>query len=325
MIFYLGLFMKKPDIPSNEKQRLATLRSLELLDTLAEERFDRITRLAKRLFDVPIALVTLVDENRQWFKSCIGLEINEGPRETSFCAHAILGDDVLVIPAASEDLRFHDNPLVVEEPKVEFYAGCPLVINGFRLGTMCIADHQARQFSKEDCDILKDLAKTVEMELSAMQMATHDDLTALLNRRGFLSLAQNSLNLCNRNEFPVSLAYLDLDQFKAINDNFGHEVGDKVLIIFAKLLTDTFRASDVIGRLGGDEFVVLFSNTDTGNIEQLMSTLAMSLKDELENNEIGLEVCFSFGITEYEAGKHPNIQVLLSDADRAMYKCKHNE
>ncbi|MEG3753224.1 sensor domain-containing diguanylate cyclase [Psychromonas arctica] len=317
--------MKKPDIPSNEKQRLATLRSLELLDTLAEERFDRITRLAKRLFDVPIALVTLVDENRQWFKSCIGLEINEGPRETSFCAHAILGDDVLVIPAASEDLRFHDNPLVVEEPKVEFYAGCPLVINGFRLGTMCIADHQARQFSKEDCDILKDLAKTVEMELSAMQMATHDDLTALLNRRGFLSLAQNSLNLCNRNEFPVSLAYLDLDQFKAINDNFGHEVGDRVLIIFAKLLTDTFRASDVIGRLGGDEFVVLFSNTDTGNIEQLMSTLATSLKDELENSEVSLEVSFSFGITEYEAGKHPNIQILLSDADRAMYKCKHNE
>jgi len=317
--------MKKPDIPSNEKQRLEMLRSLELLDTLAEERFDRITRLAKRLFDVPIALVTLVDDNRQWFKSCIGLEVTEGPRETSFCAHAILGDDVLVIPAASEDLRFHDNPLVVEEPKVEFYAGCPLVINGFRLGTMCIADHQAREFSKDDCDTLKDLAKTVELELSAMQMATHDDLTDLLNRRGFLSLAQNSLNLCNRNEFPVSLAYLDLDRFKAINDNFGHEVGDKLLTIFGKLLTETFRSSDVIGRLGGDEFVVLFSNTDTGNIEQLMSTLATSLKVELDNNELGLEVCFSFGITEYEVVKHGNIQALLSDADKAMYKCKRQE
>ncbi|MDN2663567.1 sensor domain-containing diguanylate cyclase [Psychromonas sp. 14N.309.X.WAT.B.A12] len=317
--------MNKPDIPSNEKQRLAMLRSLEVLDTLAEERFDRITRLAKRLFDVPIALVSLIDENRQWFKSCIGLDVNESPRETSFCGHAILGDDVFVIPAASEDLRFYDSPLVVDEPKVEFYAGCPLAINGFRLGTMCIADHQAREFSKEDCDILKDLAKTVELELSAMQMATHDDLTGLLNRRGFLSLAQNSLNLCNRNELPASLAYLDLDRFKAINDNFGHAVGDQVINIFAKLLGDTFRSSDVIGRLGGDEFVVLFSNTDADNAEQLMSTLAMSLKVELDNNNVDLDVCFSFGITEYEVEKHRDIQALLSDADKAMYKFKHKE
>ncbi|WP_413693619.1 GAF domain-containing protein [Psychromonas sp. KJ10-2] len=177
--------MKNPDIPSNEKQRLAMLKSLEVLDTLAEERFDRITRLAKRLFDVPIALVTLIDENRQWFKSCIGLDINEWPRETSFCGHAILGDEILVIPAASKDLRFYDNPLVIDEPKVEFYAGCPLVINGYRLGTICIADHYAREFSKDDCDALKDLAKTVEFELSAVQLATQDDLTGLLNRRGF--------------------------------------------------------------------------------------------------------------------------------------------
>jgi len=158
-----------------------------------------------------------------------------------------------------------------------------------------------------------------------MQMATHDDLTGLLNRRGFLSLAQNSLNLCNRNELPASLVYLDLDRFKAINDNFGHAVGDQVINIFAKLLGDTFRSSDVIGRLGGDEFVVLFSNTDADNAEQLMSTLAMSLKVELDTNNVDLDVCFSFGITEYEVEKHRDIQALLSDADKAMYKFKHKE
>ncbi|RBW45693.1 GGDEF domain-containing protein [Psychromonas sp. B3M02] len=317
--------MKNPDIPSNEKQRLAMLKSLEVLDTLAEERFDRITRLAKRLFDVPIALVTLIDENRQWFKSCIGLDINEGPRETSFCGHAILGDEILVIPAASKDLRFYDNPLVIDEPKVEFYAGCPLVINGYRLGTICIADHYAREFSKDDCDALKDLAKTVELELSAVQLATQDDLTGLLNRRGFLSLAQNSLNLCNRSELPASLVYLDLDRFKAINDTFGHEVGDQVLTIFAKVLGDNFRSSDVIGRLGGDEFVVLFSNTDAANTEQLMSTLTMALQTELDDNKITLDVCFSYGITEYNVDKHNDIQQLLSEADHAMYQCKYNE
>ncbi|MGJ8581460.1 MAG: sensor domain-containing diguanylate cyclase [Psychromonas sp.] len=316
--------MKKPDTPVNEKQRLAMLRSLEVLDTLAEERFDRITRLAKRLFDVPIALVTLVDEERQWFKSCIGLNVSELSRDLSFCGHAILGDDVLVIPAASQDLRFHDNPLVLEEPKVEFYAGCPLTINGYRLGTMCIADHQTREFTQEDRDMLKDLAKTVELELSAVQMATHDDLTGLLNRRGFLSLAQNSLNLCTRNKLPVSLVYLDLDRFKAINDNYGHEVGDQVLNIFAKLLMGTFRASDVIGRLGGDEFVVLFSNTDASNTELIMSALALAFKSNLKNENVTPDVCFSFGITEYDVDKHSDIQALLSDSDKAMYKCKHN-
>ena len=214
--------MKQADIPLNEKERIKTLKSLDVLDTLAEERFDRITRMAKRMFNVPIALVSLVDENRQWFKSCVGLVIQEASRDISFCGHAILDDDVFIISAASKDKRFVDNPMVIEEPHVEFYAGCPLIINGYRLGTLCIVDHIARSFDSEDIAALKDLATTVELELSAIQIATHDELTGILNRRGFLSIAQNTLSLSIRNNFPVTLAYLDLDKFKAINDNFGH-------------------------------------------------------------------------------------------------------
>ena len=115
--------MKAPETPADEAKRLATLRALGVLDTAAEERFDRLTRMAKRLFRVPIALVSLVDENRQWFKSCMGLATNETSRDISFCGHAILGDDIFIIPDTLADARFADNPLVVGEPYIRFYAG----------------------------------------------------------------------------------------------------------------------------------------------------------------------------------------------------------
>ena len=133
--------MQSPDFPPDEAFRLRTLTSLSILDTPAEERFDRLTRLAQRLFNVPIALVSLIDSNRQWFKSCQGLDVRETPRDVSFCAHAILGNDLLVVPDAAADARFADNPLVTGEPFIRFYAGCPLKApNGSLLGTLCVID-----------------------------------------------------------------------------------------------------------------------------------------------------------------------------------------
>ena len=119
--------MQTPVIPKDEEERLRALRLLNILDTSDEERFDRLTRLAKRMFGVPIALVSLVDENRQWFKSCIGLEVRETPRDISFCGHSILGDDIFIVNDASSDVRFSDNPLVTDDPNIRFYAGCPLI------------------------------------------------------------------------------------------------------------------------------------------------------------------------------------------------------
>lgn len=115
--------MLEPPIPPDEQQRLAVLRSLHILDTPPEERFDRITRTAQRLFNVPIALISLIDAHRQWFKSCQGLPVSETPRGISFCGHAILADTPLIIPDALLDPRFADNPLVTGEPRIRFYAG----------------------------------------------------------------------------------------------------------------------------------------------------------------------------------------------------------
>ncbi len=315
--------MKQADIPLNEKDRIKTLKSLDVLDTLAEERFDRVTRMAKRMFNVPIALVSLVDENRQWFKSCVGLAIQEASRDISFCGHAILGDDVFIIPAASKDERFADNPMVIEAPYVEFYAGCPLIVNGYRIGTLCIVDNIARTFDRGDIAALKDLATTIELELSAVQIATHDELTGVLNRRGFLSIAHNTLSLSVRNDFPVTLAYLDLDKFKAINDNFGHATGDIVLKTFSNLLSDSFRESDIIARLGGDEFMVLLSSTSITEAARVIDEFEITLHSYLEQKEPLLDVSFSYGIAEFNHEQHDSIEALLADADAQMYEYKH--
>jgi GAF domain-containing protein len=240
--------MRAPRIPDDERGRLEALWALRVLDTPAEERFDRLTRLARKMFDVPIALVSLVDEHRQWFKSRAGILATETPRATSFCGHTILDERIFVVPNALEDERFRDNPLVVRTPHVRFYAGCPLhAPNGHRVGALCLMDRRPRQFSDDDRMALKDLAAMVEHELAAVQLATLDALTGVPNRRGFALLAEQSLRFCRRQGLPMSIVFVDLDGFKGINDRFGHAEGDRALVRFGALLRTT-APMDVVGR-----------------------------------------------------------------------------
>jgi PAS domain S-box-containing protein len=161
--------MLPPPNPPDETFRLASLRGLGILDTPPEERFDRVTRLAALVFEVPIALVSLVDANRQWFKSCIGLDVSETSREISFCGHAILSDEALVIPNALADAKFADNPLVTGPPDIRFYAGFPLGdANGQKLGTLCIIDRKPREFGTAQIEILRELAGMAMQELNSI-------------------------------------------------------------------------------------------------------------------------------------------------------------
>jgi PAS domain S-box-containing protein len=176
--------MKKAPLPVNEEQRLAALRALCILDTPPEERFDRITRLARKLFDVPIALITLVDAERQWFKSCQGLRVRETPRDISFCGHAILSQEGLVVPDTLLDERFADNPMVLGEAGIRFYAGQPLrAPDGSQVGVLCIEDHRPRSWSDGDRELLRDLAHLVEnqlhlIEISELQRETQERMRA---------------------------------------------------------------------------------------------------------------------------------------------------
>jgi GAF domain-containing protein len=153
--------------PDNEAARLAALYELLILDTPPEERFDKIARFAADEFDMPIVLVTLVDAERQWFKARVGMQVCETGRNVSFCAHAILHDEIMVVEDALQDPRFADNPLVTGAPHIRFYAGAPLALpSGLRLGTLCLIDRRPRTLDPLDLGILGTLRDLAVMELA---------------------------------------------------------------------------------------------------------------------------------------------------------------
>jgi len=157
--------MKVP-IPANERERLAALRQSSILDTLPEQDFDDLALLASHICGTPIALVSLVDAERQWFKANVGLDASETSRDVSFCAHAILGDDLLVVRDALADERFASNPLVTSAPHIRFYAGAPLVISdGYAVGTLCVSDRVPRDLTPEQAQSLRALSRQVVSQI----------------------------------------------------------------------------------------------------------------------------------------------------------------
>tara|TARA_R110002167_G_scaffold339500_1_gene547243 strand:- start:10362 stop:11315 length:954 start_codon:yes stop_codon:yes gene_type:complete len=315
--------MIKPEIPENEAERLHALRTLQVLDTAHEERFDRVTRMAKRMFGVSISLVSLVDEDRQWFKSKQGLEATETPRDISFCGHAINGDGLFIIPDASEDLRFSDNPLVTDAPNIRFYAGYPLKIReGLNIGTLCIIDQSPKTMDEEDQQLFKDLGAMIEQEIKSIQLATLDELTLISNRRGFLTLVDHSLKMCRRNQVSMSFLLFDLNKFKIINDDYGHHEGDFVLTKFAQIMLDTFRDSDVIGRLGGDEFVAMLTGSDQENSNEILGRFALAVAEANATINKPYKIEYSVGVEHFKHDTTKSVEEMIQEADAAMYKDK---
>jgi diguanylate cyclase (GGDEF)-like protein len=311
--------VQEPPVPKDEEQRLTELRSLGLLDTAPEERFDRITRMAQRLFDVPIALVSLVDEDRQWFKSRQGLEATETPRSVSFCAHALEGDEVLFVEDALRDGRFADNPLVTDDPNIRFYAGAPIAgPDGSVLGTLCVIDRQPRQLTPDDRRTLEDLAEMVEDEIAFTRLAIADELTGLSNRRGLSFLGRQVLAVCERQKTPAVLVFADLDDLKPINDQYGHDAGDSALVAVASALSSTFRRADVLARVGGDEFAALLAGTDAA--DEPMARLREELSRPVPPTDRPLSV--SIGSAVFDPEQPVDLDDLVAAADAAMYEDK---
>lgn len=307
-----------PDSRMDEVRRLGALRASGLLDTPPEERFDRVTRMAQRLFNVPIALISLVDEDRLWFKSRQGWDLKETPRASSFCAHAIEGDAVFQVADAVADVRFSDNPLVRGEPNIRFYAGCPIAApDGSKLGTVCVIDRQPRILAEHDVEALRDLAHMVEAEVALAHTALTDELTGLTNRRGFAFFGETILGICARQGVPMTVVYADLDDFKAINDTFGHREGDRALREAADLLASTFRASDVVARVGVDQFGILLPGARSA-VEAIAR-----LQGQVERRNEASEVCYPLAVSLGQAVLDPaaplSLAELLHAADAAMY------
>ena len=268
--------MKKPDLPKNEAERLKSLDHLKILYSPAEERFDRITRIARRIFDVPIALVSLVSQDKQWFKSNQGLSAMEMPREISFCGHAILRQEPMVVRNAEKDPDFADNPLVTSGPRIRFYAGCPIRYEDAPLGTLCVIDMMPRELKPSDLDALKSLAAWVENELKVHRMSAAqiellsklnesqrqsmiDPVTRVWNRTAMEEVLEVEFSRAKRQKYAMALLQVDVANFEGIITRYGDKAGDEVLREVAQRIRGCIRPYDALGRHDDHEFVVFLA------------------------------------------------------------------
>jgi diguanylate cyclase (GGDEF)-like protein len=320
---------------------MAALRSTGLLFTPSEERFDRITRLASKMLGTPIALVSLVADKCQWFKSAQGLDATETPREISFCGHAILGEDTFVVENAMDDPRFSDNPLVTSDPNIRFYAGHPLKTeDGSRVGTLCVIDRTPRKFTSEQLEVLRDLAALVETELQRGQLSqtqrdlirerdelerksSIDGLTRMWNRSTIMKLLGAELARARRGT-PVCVAMIDADHFKNVNDTHGHQAGDTVLVALATRIRGALREYDAVGRYGGEEFIAVLSNCRLEAAQVVCERIRRIVGDEPIATQAGpLEVTVSIGLVAFNA-ERADLEGIIGAADAALYRAKNN-
>lgn len=309
--------------PDRETARLDALQRYDVLDTAPEESFDRITRLAQIAVGTPTVLISLVDRDRQWFKSRIGMDAEGGPRDTSFCTHAIARNVPLVVRNALEDPFFHDHPAVRGEPFVRFYAGVPLSTpDGFNIGTLCAVDYSPREIAPLQLAVLQDLARLVVDELELRRLATTDSLTGLLTRRAFAAEAAREIARAQRSGSPLACVAFDIDHFKSINDRHGHAAGDRVLKAVAGLCRTSLRAIDVAGRLGGEEFAILLPEADADAAAEVAERLRRALEaTPLTEGEETIRVTASFGSAVVRAGED-SVEPMMERADAAAYEAK---
>lgn len=309
--------------PDDEDERLSVLQSYDILDTAPDEAFDRITRLASGILKTPIALVSLVDKDRQWFKSRHGIDAEETSREVAFCGHAILGKDVLVVPDATNDPRFRDNPLVLDDPKIRFYAGAPLrTRSGHNLGTLCVIDTAPKDLDHFQRLLLQDLAAIVIDEMELRRLASTDPLTGALNRRHFMELAERELRGAKRYGYPLTVALLDVDRFKSINDGYGHSVGDAVLKELTAFCQQQIREHDIFGRYGGEEFIMVLPYADLAAAGTVLERLRVRVAGmRLPVGPEGLGFTISIGASQVRPDDD-GLRFALDRADRALYGAK---
>ncbi len=356
--------------PAKEILRLAKLQSYEILDTPPEPAYDDITRLAAHICQMPTALISLIDANRQWFKSKVGFEADESARNIAFCDRTIQQSDTLIVEDTHQSAQFCNNPLVTGVPHIRSYAGTPLITpDGYALGSLCVIDYVPHQLTTKQLQALRALSRQVitQMELarhaqqleainaqleqkvkartlklsSALQQllktqtkllkreaalrhsALHDPLTGLPNRSYFLQRLAQAIQLAYRQpQHLYAVLFIDLDNFKPVNDTLGHEVGDLLLQHVARQIKSLLRKSDLVARLGGDEFAVLLDDIpDQDHAIVVTQRLQARLKQPFVIAKRKVFIGASIGITFSSIGyRHP--EVALRDADSAMYYAK---
>ena len=336
------------------EKRTEALLELEILDTPAEAEFDDIVVLASEICQAPVSMVSLVTSDRQWFKASIGTPLCETPINVSFCAHAIQQRGLFLVEDATKDERFMDNPLVVDDPHVRFYAGVPLYAGqGVAVGSLCVVDMVPRTLSPGQAKALAILAQQVQTQLDLrwerkkllkaaeenqnlakrlqvsnntlleansrlQELATTDVLTGLLNRRAFEEKISQEFATAQLGSQSLSLLILDIDDFKKRNDELGHAAGDEALRFVGEGLQKALRPGHSAARIGGEEFAILLPETTLSQAavigKRIQAILGLGRAD-LDPVYVSIGYsCLRPDVLHWQA--------LFTEADREMYKAK---
>jgi diguanylate cyclase (GGDEF)-like protein len=328
-------------IASTATLKIANIHSLDLFYTPLEERFERITRIARRAMQVPVAAITLLNDEKQWFKSAAGWGISELPREHGICRFTVEENRLVTIGDTSKDSRSAQSPIVVSAPRFRAYAGQPLADeHGNAAGTFCVFDLKPREFTAADRQTMADLGALAQRELLSDRLSdAHSELTAKLsvarresmmdpltrlwNRRGASVLLKSAFAAADQRGTPLTLALLDLDNFKRVNDSYGHQIGDEVLRKVASRLISAVRSNDMVCRIGGDEFLILMSETDARAASQVAERIRRAVTDTAVPTRDGtMTMSVSVGCTVRQPKDTSPVEELLERADQALLQSK---
>jgi len=313
-----------PFDPEHEKQRLAALYSYDLLDTVAEEAFDRITNIARTALDLPISLITLVDKDRQWFKSKQGTQVAETPRSYSFCSYAIEGNGPMIVEDLRKDQRFAKNPFVDSDPNLRFYCGVPLrTKDNFNLGTLCVLGLKPRRMNPDQMSILIDLARLAIDEIELRNIVDFDHVTGALMPRLICRAGDKCIAKAALTKKPVSVIVFEVDHFQNMLEVYGPEGYDGFLKAVIETCKSRFDPDIAFGRLSGDKFVVLLP----GVASDVAYTMAKKIQSAFESlsylhdNQTIKGTC-ALGFATYEGGPE-KFAALCARAEVALHQARH--
>jgi diguanylate cyclase (GGDEF)-like protein len=310
------------DQQERESGRLSALDRYDILDTPPEETFDRITRLVTRLFSVPISTINLIDGHRQWFKSRRGLGSPEVDRGPGLCNIAIREGKPLVIPDTHLDPRFVDNPFVIGEPYIRFYAGAPLhTPDGHNIGTICAMDTRPHDPDPDLIEALSDLARIVIDELELRTLLTSDPLTGAVTRRALKEQGDRVLALGQRYRHDVSCIVCNIDHPGSSNEATDQMAGDALVVATATTIKRMLRKSDVLARIGQDEFAILLPHTGRAPAHKVAEKVRAAIARQHGGEASAPAVTASFGLATVDRSVG-DIQSLLEHAQAALRSAK---
>jgi diguanylate cyclase (GGDEF)-like protein len=287
----------QPAILGHEAERLSALKRYNILDTAPDDSFDRIARLAKMVLQTPIALVSLIDKDRQWLKSTCGFDAAEIPRSISLCAHAIQQGGALIVEDARENPVFRDNPMVVGAPHIRFYIGIPLrTHDGHNVGTLSAMDIRPRKPSADQVSALRDLARLAVDELELRQIGTTDNVAGVLTPHGFQIAIDREMNRVLRYQNPLSLIAVEIEDLE------GHAERDLILQIVGDTLLKTLRSVDFAGRVGVAQFIVALPETGSDGAQVVARRIQRKIAEIATSPEIaGANLSAHTGVSTYLA------------------------